>query len=139
MVRFATTTIWATMQMLFFLFFSFLLRSSLSLSLSLSLFFLVIEDFLTSGKRVNGLFLRLLPRQFLKCNVSFVRVFVSRAKDKTDERLIVFMCVCIYKLTPKRSLSLSLSLSIKGEKRHHFIFILDRINRRAKTGNPRGV
>lgn len=62
-------------------------------------------------------------------------MFVSRAKDKTDERLIVFMCVCVYKLTPKRSLS----LSVKGEKRHHFIFILDRINRRAKTGNPRGV
>jgi hypothetical protein len=71
--------------------------------------------------------------------MSFVRVFVSRAKDKTDERVIAFMfvcvCVCVYKLTPKRLLS----LSIKGEKRHHFIFILDRINRRAKTGNPRGV
>jgi len=50
-------------QVLFFVFFSFLLRSSLSLSLSL--LSRVIEDFLyKSGKRVNGLFLRFFPVNF---------------------------------------------------------------------------
>jgi len=50
MVRFATTTIQkTTMQVLFFLFFSFLLRSSLSLSLSL--LSRVIEDFLINRGR----------------------------------------------------------------------------------------
>jgi len=65
MVSFATTTIEkTTMQLLlFFVFFSFLLRSSLSLSLSL--LSRVIEDFLyKSGKRVNGLFLRFFPVNF---------------------------------------------------------------------------
>ena len=89
------------MQLLFFLFFFVfvaLISLSLSLSLSLSSFSCENEDFLKSGKRVNGLFLRLRPRQFLKYIMSFVRVFVSRAKDKTDERLIAFMfvCVCVY-------------------------------------------
>ena len=99
------------MQLLFFLFFFVFVAL---ISLSLSSFSCENEDFLKSGKRVNGLFLRLRPRQFLKYIMSFVRVFVSRAKDKTDERLIVFMCVCVYKLTPKRSLSLSLLKAKKG-------------------------
>jgi hypothetical protein len=50
------------------------------ISLSLSLLSRVIEDFLQSGKRVNGLFLRLLPRQFLKYNVFCVCVCVTRER-----------------------------------------------------------
>ena len=72
------------------------------ISLSLSLLSRVIEDYsLKSGKRVNGFFFGASSPSIFKklmCDVFRARVFVSRAKDKTDERLIAFMFVrvCVY-------------------------------------------
>ena len=51
--------------------------------------------------------------------MSFVRVFVSRAKDKTDERSIAFLfvCGCVYINWPQNVFSSSLSLSLLKAKK----------------------